>query len=90
MLVVLALSTGARYGELINLKWENLTFDDKIKEVRLCFMHTKNGEIRTVTVNALAYELLKENSDDSLGVTYLTKKHMIPFPILYNKKRNTR
>ena len=62
MLVVLALSTGARYGELLNLKWENIKFEDKTKEVKLCFMHTKNGEIRTVTVNALAYELLKEHS----------------------------
>ena len=62
LIVVLALSTGARYGELINLKWDNLKFDLQTHEVTLYFMDTKNGEDRSVTVNALAYKLLKEHS----------------------------
>lgn len=62
MLVVLALSTGARYGELINLKWENVKFDDKEKSVTLHFINTKNGDNRGVTIDSLGYDLLKQHS----------------------------
>ena len=41
-------------------------------------------------VEEKAQKLLEEYSEDELGITYLSKKHMIPFPILYNKKRNTK
>lgn len=62
MLVVLALSTGARRGELLNLKWNDVRFNDKEKNVTLYFMKTKNGTNRDVTIDKLGYELLKEHS----------------------------
>lgn len=62
LLVVLALATGARQGELLNLKWENVRFNDKEKQVTLLLMDTKNKEHRGVTIDNLPYELLKEHS----------------------------
>lgn len=60
IIVVLALSTGARQGEIMNLQWNNLKFNDAGKEVTLYFMNTKNGDNRSVTISGLAYKLLKE------------------------------
>lgn len=62
LLVVLALSTGARYGELLNLKWENVKIDDSTRTVTMYLMNTKNGDNRTVFAYGLGYELLKEHS----------------------------
>lgn len=61
MIVVIALSTGARQGEIVNLQWKHLKFNDSEKNVTLFFMDTKNGENRSVTIGGLAYELLKEH-----------------------------
>lgn len=62
MLVVLALSTGARYGELLNIKWDNVKFHDENKNVTLYLMNTKNGDNRSLTIGSLGYELLKAHS----------------------------
>jgi integrase len=62
LLVILALSTGARYGELLNLKWENVKFDNKEKKVTLYLMNTKNGDNKNVELNGYPYSLLKEHS----------------------------
>jgi integrase len=51
----LALSTGARKGELIESKWQDI---DLKKEV-LVFFKTKNKEIRKVPIKGLILELLK-------------------------------
>ena len=40
--VMIALSTGARYGEILNLKWQNIDFEHK----QMYFMNTKNGTHR--------------------------------------------
>ena len=54
MVVVLALATGARRGELLRLRWP----DVDLKRGTLTFQETKNGERRAVplTGQALAYE----------------------------------
>lgn len=62
ILVVLALSTGARYGELLNLKWENVKINDSTRTVTIYLMNTKNGDNRTVFAYGLGYELLKTHS----------------------------
>lgn len=62
LIVVLALSTGARYGELIKLCWDNIKFFDAEQEVTLYFLDTKNGENRSVTIDNLGYKLLKQHS----------------------------
>lgn len=61
MIVVIALSTGARQGEILNLKWNNLMFNDAEKSVTLIFMNTKNGDNRAVTIGSLGYKLLSEH-----------------------------
>lgn len=58
LIVMLAISTGARQGELLGLKWENVNFDLK----RIILVDTKNGEIRAVPLMGEAFLLLKEYS----------------------------
>lgn len=79
MLVVIALSTGARQGEILNLKWNNLKFNDANKEVTLYFMDTKNGENRSVTIGSLAYKLLKEHQKSESGkkVRNINSKNLV-------------
>jgi integrase len=57
-LVVLALSTAARAGELLRLTWR----DVDLKEGRLLFRVTKNAEPRAVWLHGEALSLLKERA----------------------------
>lgn len=57
-LVVLALSTAARAGELLRLSWR----DVDLKEGRLLFRITKNAEPRAVWLHGEALRLMKERS----------------------------
>ncbi len=52
--VVLALATGARQGEIVGLRWP----DVDLKRGGLTFHETKNGERRTVPLVGLARDLL--------------------------------
>ncbi len=54
--LVLALSTGARKGEILSLTWDDVDF----KRERLIFQETKNGERRSVPLNGLPHAVLKE------------------------------
>ena len=60
LIVVLALSTGARFSELHTLTWNNVTLTGD--NPMLFFMDTKNGENRAVPLTGYALELLKEHS----------------------------
>ena len=55
-LVVMALCTGARRGELMNLKWRDVDQDRGIAIIH----HTKNGERRALAISGLAAPVLKE------------------------------
>ncbi len=57
-LVVLALSTGARKGELLGMRWP----DVDMKSGTLTFHYTKNGERRAAPLTGLAQVLLAEHS----------------------------
>lgn len=57
-IVVLALSTGARWSEILELRWENLN----LKQCMIRLDKTKNGERRSIPVSGLALELLKEQA----------------------------
>lgn len=50
--VLLAISTGARRGELINLKWSNLD----LKTARATVYETKNGEPRVLPLVGTALD----------------------------------
>lgn len=57
-IVILALSTGARRGEILGLHWEDVSFEHR----RIILRDTKNGETRSVPLVAVAYDLMKEYS----------------------------
>lgn len=54
--VVLALSTGMRQGEIMNLTWNDVDLDNQ----RVILHETKNGERRAVHLAGKALELLQE------------------------------
>ncbi|NNM43057.1 MAG: site-specific integrase [Chlamydiae bacterium] len=56
IIVVLALSTGMRQGEIMGLTWK----DVDLEKGRIVLQETKNGEIRVVPLVGHALELLKE------------------------------
>ncbi len=56
LFVLIALSTGARYSEIYNLKWENIDFKHK----QIYFMNTKNGDHRGVAMTEKVCRELKE------------------------------
>lgn len=57
-IVVLALSTGMRQGEILNLTWT----DVDLKKGRITLHETKNNERRTVPLTGKALEVLKAHS----------------------------
>ena len=56
--VVLALSTGMRHGEIINLTWKDVDLSGQ----RITLQETKNNERRVIPLVGLALDLLKEYS----------------------------
>lgn len=57
-IVVLALSTGMRRGEVMTLRWSQVDFGRK----RITLFKTKNGEVRVLPLMGFASELLAELS----------------------------
>jgi integrase len=72
--VVLALSTGMRHGEIMGLTWD----DVDLNRGRTVLHETKNGERRAVAITGHALELLKE----------LTKVRRIDTNLLFPSKEN--
>jgi len=58
LVVLMAISTGARKNEIMGLAWENVSFDLK----RIILVDTKNGDTRAVPLTGEAFKLLKEHS----------------------------
>lgn len=56
--VVLALSTGARFSEILGLRWSDIDFDRQAATLH----ETKNGERRVLPLAGRAFNLLKEHS----------------------------
>ena len=52
--IELALNTGCRKGELLNLKWENIDFSTRLLHLE----QTKSGEWQTVPINEEARQVL--------------------------------
>jgi integrase len=73
--VMLAISTGMRYGEIINLTWADVDLSRK----RIILHETKNGERRAVPIAGQAIELLAQ----------LEKKRRIDTNFLFPKGRLT-
>ena len=73
--VVLALSTGMRQGEIMGLTWDVVD----LNQGRAILHETKNGERRAVAITGHALELLKE----------LSKVRRIDSKLLFPSKENT-
>ena len=58
-IVATAISTGARYGEIMGLTWDDVDFQLR----RIVLRDTKNGDTRAVPLAGLAYNELKALSD---------------------------
>jgi integrase len=54
-IVMLALSTGARHGEITGIKWDDVDFDRKV----ITLHHTKNGERRVLPLSNSILPLLQ-------------------------------
>lgn len=55
-IVIVALSTGMRQAEILNLKWSDVDLD----KGRVVLHETKNGEIRQVAITGHALQLIKD------------------------------
>lgn len=71
--VVLAISTGMRKSELMNLKWSDVSLRDGF----LILHETKNGERRRVTLSGYALELLNEQAkqQNNAGLLFPSKNN---------------
>ena len=67
LIVVLAISTGARRGELLSLRWS----DVDLQRCTLTFHETKNGERRAVPCTGHALDLLKRHAQGRCSGTSL-------------------
>ena len=66
--IVLALSTGARKSEMLNLTWD----DVDLKEGRATLTDTKNSETRILTLRGRFLDLLRElNGKRIVGVNLI-------------------
>ena len=73
-IVVVALSTGARRGEIMGLEWSDVHWKEGFATLR----NTKNGETRAMPLVGLAMELLKEHRDNN---RQLADKLVFPHPV---------
>lgn len=82
LLVVLALSTGARHGELINLRWHNVDLARKV----ITLHDTKNKERRVLPLVHHAFELMQQHNK----VKYINSDLVFPSPLDPAKPWNSR
>lgn len=61
IVVVLALSTGMRHGEIMNLTWKDVDFQGQ----RITLQETKNNERRVIPLVGLAMDLLQKHAEGS-------------------------
>lgn len=54
-IIITAFHTGMRMGEILNLKWKDIDFKNRIISVEM----TKNNERRTIPINKTLYDVLK-------------------------------
>lgn len=81
-LVLLALCTGARAGELLNLRWPDIDLDHK----RAIAHETKNGERRSLPLVGPALALLTERKESRRTDTDLVIPHPgLERPFIYAK-----
>ena len=75
VIVILALNTGMRKGELLSLEWNHINFDNKILTVD--FQNAKSGNTRHLPLNTQAFNSLKQwqQETDGIGFVFKDKKN---------------
>ena len=68
-LIRFAVDTGGRRSELLGLDWRNVDMNNK----RITFVHTKNGEDRTIRLCERAYQTLKDLGPKQSGAVFTFK-----------------
>jgi integrase len=71
VIVILALNTGMRKGELLSLEWNHVNFDNKILTVD--FQNAKSGNTRHLPLNTQAFNTLKQWQQETDGVGFVFK-----------------
>lgn len=66
-IVIVALNTGMRLSELLNLKWQDIDLNQKL----IYIIRSKNGDKREIPVNNLLFEMLKELGKTSKNSDYV-------------------
>lgn len=79
-IIVLALSTGMRRGEIMNLRWENIDFPNNV----IILQDTKNGEPRNVPLVGHAFKTIMQFRDSQI-VDNLSE---LVFPAPTNPKKS--
>ena len=74
-IVIVALNTGMRRGEILNLKWENVDTNQRL----IYIMGSKSGEKREIPINNLLLELLKRLRRSSKSDYVFSHKDGSPF-----------
>jgi len=80
LLVVMAITTGARRGELLGLRWQDIDF----KERTATLHKTKNGEQRLLTLPTPTMEELLQHREVGNGLVFPSQTH-IDRPVPLNK-----
>ena len=80
--VILALSTGMRQAELMNLTWQDVNLKDSF----IILQHTKNGERRRVPLAGAALKLLRDHAK----VRQLNTQLLFPSTLRPNQPINLR
>ncbi len=63
-MIILALNTGMRRGEILNLKWEQVN----LKQGYIIVIKTKSGKQRTIPLNRTALDMLRNRPKDGIFV----------------------
>lgn len=71
VIVILALNTGMRKGELLSLEWNHVNFDNKILTVD--FQNAKSGNTRHLPLNTQAFNTLKQWQQETDGLGFVFK-----------------
>jgi integrase len=81
-IVILALNTGMRRGEILNLEWWQIDFNSN----RLIVTKTKSGKPRHIPMNQVVRETLLELYEDKKGKYVFESRKKPGYPILEPKK----
>jgi integrase len=86
-IIIIAVNTGMRRGEVLSLKWKNIKFKEKYIEIEGA--KSKSGKPRTIPMNSTVYETLRGLDKKHVYVFYnpKTKKNIIEIKRSFNTAR---